>query len=84
MTENFSRTENCEHGDGVLCKNCDPLGSSIYGRFSPNGQILPLDSFKNSGILPAPVNQGWQCPACKKCYAPFVAGCHNCNHPKGL
>lgn len=25
-------------------------------------------------------NQGWECPRCHNCYAPFISECKNCNN----
>lgn len=69
------RTENCGHGEGCICMFCDPFEVTVYSVGRPLNAITPY------GTLPAPVNQGWRCPTCKKCYAPFVSECNSCNTP---
>lgn len=31
--------------------------------------------------VPAMVNQGWECPRCKRVYGPTVTECFSCNAP---
>lgn len=44
---------------------------------------MPLDG-KNDCQVFSLAQQGWQCPICKKVYAPHITECYWCNNKKIL
>lgn len=80
MTTFGEIVESITHGE--ICEECRLSTSGQCVKHTPGVTVTTIPfTFTPFQFTPFFVPQGWQCPCCRRVYAPFMSMCPSCSPP---